>query len=170
MRFRDEQARSAVTLERFEFSVPEHVIYLAGYMDAVGRMLTTDSELWALTARDARATLDGDLVLGAAVRTQLFIENWSKEFGWLVDDFLGMDQRSRLGFYLIYYICWFKEFTGNAECFKLDCEFLAAGTLGQAAYLLQLEGGQRVLLLAQRLDKTHNKPMQPIARENARSG
>ena len=28
-----------------------HVVFLDGYMDAVGRGLTTDSELWALTAR-----------------------------------------------------------------------------------------------------------------------
>lgn len=155
--FRDEYPRSAVMPERFELSVPEHVTFLAGYMDAVGRVLTTDSDLFALTARSARATLDGDLVLGAAVRTRSFVENWSKEFGSLVDDFLGMDQRSRLGFYLIDYICWFKEFTGTAKCFKLDCEFLAAGTLGQAVYLLQLEGDQGVLILVQRLAKTHNK-------------
>jgi hypothetical protein len=170
MCFRDEEAGAALTPERFEFSVPEHITHLAGYMDAVGRVLTTDSELWALTARDARTILDGDLVLGVTVRTRSFVENWSKQFGWLVDDFLGMDQRSRLGFYLIDYICWFKEFTQNAECFKLECEFLTAGTIGQAVYLLQLEGDQRVLLLAQRLDKAHNKPLQPIAREDARSG
>ncbi len=37
--------------ERFQFSAPRHVVFLDGYMDAVGRGLTTDSELWALTAR-----------------------------------------------------------------------------------------------------------------------
>lgn len=170
IRFRDEETRSAVTPERFEFSVPAHVTYLAGYMNAVGRVLTTDAELWTLTARDAGAAVDGDLVPGITVRTRSFVENWSQQFGWLVENFLGMDQRSRLGFYLIDYICWFDEFTRNAECFKLDCEFLTARTIDQAVYLLQLEGDRRVLLLAQRLDKTHNEPSQPIAREDARPG
>lgn len=86
--------------ERFQFSVSRHVIFLDGYMDAVGR-----------------------------------------------------HQRGRLGFYLIDYICWFKEFTRGAECFKLDCEPLSSATLGQAVYLLQLESDQRVLLLFQRIDK-----------------
>jgi hypothetical protein len=148
---------TGVTAEPFEFSVSEHVSFLAGYLDAIGRTLTTDSELWALTARDAREVSDGDLVFGVAVRTRKVVEKWSPEFSSLVDDFLGMDQRTRLGFYLVEYICWFKEFTRNAECFKLDCEPMRSGTIGQVVYLLQLEGNQRVLLLVQRLDKTHWK-------------
>lgn len=130
--------------ERFQFSVPQHVVFLDGYMDAVGRVLTTDTELWALTARDAADDGSADRAL---------VENWSKEFGSVVEDFLGLDQRARLGFYLIDYICWFKEFTQNAECFELACEPLSSGTIDQAIYLLQLEGNQRVLLLFQRIDK-----------------
>lgn len=145
------------TAERFEFSVPEHVSFLAGYLDAIGRVLTTESELWALTARDASEVLDGALVFGVGVRTREAVENWSREFGSLVDNFLGMNQRARLGFYLIEYVCWFEEFTRNAECFKLECEPLQPGTIGQVVYLLQLEGNQRVLLLFEHLDKTHNQ-------------
>ena len=144
--------------ERFEFSAPEHVVFLAGYMDAVGRVLTTKSELWALTAREARDILHADHVLGVPVRGRSAIANWSSEFSRLVDGFLGMDQRSRLGFYLIEYICWFKEFTRNATCFKLDCELLSAATIGQAVYVLQLEGDQSVVLLIQRVDKTRMPP------------
>lgn len=145
-----------MTAEHFEFSVSRHVAFLGGYMDAVGRVLTTDSQLWCLTARDAEGALGGDHVLGAPVRTRSTVKNWSKEFGWLADEFLGIDERSRLGFYLVDYICWFKEFTENAECLKIDCEFLREGTISQAVYLLRLKGDQRVLLLAQRVDKTHN--------------
>ncbi|GFE78650.1 hypothetical protein GCM10011487_06500 [Steroidobacter agaridevorans] len=139
--------------ERFQFSVSRHVIFLDGYFDAVGRLLTTDSELCALTARDDKDAVSSDQVLGAAVRARAAVENWSKEFGSIVEDFLGMDQRGRPGFYLIDYICWFNEFTQGAECFKLHCDPLSAGSLGQAVYLLQLEGDQRVLLLFQRIDK-----------------
>lgn len=159
-----------VPTEPFQFSVPEHVSFLDGYLDAIGRVLTTESDLWALTARDARELLEGDRVFGAAVRTRTAVENWSREFGSLVDDFLGMNQRTRLGFYLVEYVCWFEEFTRNAECFKVECEPLQPGTIGQVVYLLQLEGNQRVLLLVQHLDKTHDQPLQPLGREDAPSG
>lgn len=145
---------------QFELSIHKHVTYLAGYMDAVGRAITTDSELFALTARDAKEILDGDILAGIEVRAQLLIENWSKEFGSLVDDLLGMDQCNSLGFYLIDYICWFNEFTQNAECFKLDCEPLEPGTINQAIYMLKLEDQQKVVLLAQRLEKAHTEPSQ----------
>jgi hypothetical protein len=139
--------------EHFEFSALQHAVFLDGYFDAVGRLLTTDAELWALTARDAAGVLDGDLLFGVSVRGRSVVENWSKEFSRLVDELLRIDQRTRLGFYLVEYICWFQHFTRNAECFKLDCEPLRTGTLDQAVYVLQLEGNQRVLLLVQHLDK-----------------
>jgi hypothetical protein len=153
--------------EKFEFSVSRHVDFLQGYLDAVGRVLTTESELWCLTLRYVEDALENDHVIRAAVRTGTVVENWSREFGWLVDEFLAIDERSRLGFYLVDYICWFHEFTNNAECSKIDCEFLREGTVSQAVYLLQLEQDRSVLLIVQRLDKTHNKPLQPIAAMNA---
>lgn len=130
--------------EHFQFSIPQHVVFLDGYMDAVGRVLTTDTELWALTARGSME----DMSTGRTL-----VENWSKEFGSVVEDFLSLDQRARLGFYLIDYICWFKEFSQNAECFKLACEPLSSGTIDQAIYLLQLERNQRVLLIFHKIDK-----------------
>jgi hypothetical protein len=170
MRFIPEQGDSRLAVKHPEFSVREHVTFLAGYMDAVGRVLTTDTELWALTARSAGEALESDRILGAAIRSKLALANWSREFGSLVDDFLGMDQRSRLGFYLIDYICWFREFTNGAVCHKLECESLGPETISQAVYLLQIEGTHGVLLLFQRLDKTHNKRLQPIGCEDAPSG
>jgi len=107
---------SEMAAENFELNVPEHITFLNGYMDAVGRILTSDTELWALTARDAKECLEGNVVLGVAIHARSALTDWSKEFGSLVDGLLGMDQRSRLGFYLIEYICWLKEFTKNAEC------------------------------------------------------
>lgn len=165
MRSKPEQGDSSMAVEAFEFSVPDHVTFLNGYMDAMGHILTTDTELFALTVRDAQAVLESDRVLNVAIRTRSVIGNWSTEFGSLVDDFLGVDQRSRLGFYLIDYICWFQEFTKNTACLKLECDSLGSGAIGQAVYLLQIDSTDRVLLLFQRLDKTHNKRLQPIRRE-----
>ncbi|MFC4310512.1 hypothetical protein ACFPN2_15580 [Steroidobacter flavus] len=140
--------------ERFQFSVSRHITYLAGYLNAVGRLQTTDSELWAHTAHDASAVP----ALRLAERSRAVVENWSREFGSLVEDFLRLDQRERLGFYLIDYICYFEDFTPHAECFKLDCEPLSSGTIEQAVYLLQLEGNQEVLLIFQRIDKARRSP------------
>lgn len=138
----------------FEFSIAEHVLFLNGYFDAVGRVLTTDSELWSVSALDANQVMDGNVVFGAPICKRTAVENWSREFGSLVEGFLKLDQRSRLGFYLIDYVCWFKEFSRNAKCFKLECEPLQPGTRDQALYLLQLEESPRVLIVAQRLDKS----------------
>ncbi len=161
--------RETEGIEGFDFCASEHVTFLGGYFDAVGRSLTTSEKIWALTARDGDAALD-NLVLDTRIRARSLIENWSREFGSVVENFLGIDQRGRLGFYLIDYVCWFKEFTKNAECFKLECDPIGSASLGQAVYLLQPESGDRVLLLFQLLDKTHNKRFQPIGRENAPSG
>jgi hypothetical protein len=162
--------RMTEEVESFEFCASEHATFLAGYLDAVGRTLTTDEDLWALTAREPKHALTNELVLGAKRRTQSIVENWSREFGSLVDNFLGIDQRSRLGFDLIEYICWFKEFMQNAECYKLECDPIGSASLGQAVYLIQVESGDHVLLVFQRLAKTHNKRLQPIGRKDAPSG
>ena len=131
-------------------------------MDAVGRTLTTDAQLCALTTCEVAAGYEIQQALGVAVQARADVANWSSEFGRLVEEFLEVDQRDRLGFYLIDLICWFKDFTQNASCTKLDCEPLRPGTLQQAVYLLELEGAQRVLILAQRVDKTHPNFLQPL--------
>lgn len=157
----------AERIEGFEFRASGHITFLDGYLNAVGRSLTTDEELWALTARDADAALESDLVLGTRIHARSLVENWSREFGSVVETFLGIDQRGRLGFYLIDYICWFKEFTKNAECFKLECDQIGSASLGQVVYLIRLESTDRVLLLFQRLDKTHGYRLPPIGRKSA---
>jgi hypothetical protein len=100
-----------------------------------------------------------DAVLRGTIRTRTAVENWSREFDSLAGDFLGVDPISRLGFYLVEYICWLEEFTQHSECFKLECEPLSSGTIDQAIYLLQLEGDHRVLLLFQHIDKARRGPV-----------
>ncbi len=143
-------------VETFKFSIPEHILHVNGYMDAVGRSLSTDLELYALCAQKVNDDAHIERILGVPVQGKTCIENWSKEFGRLVENVLGMDQRGRLGFYLIDAICWFKEFTSGAECFKLECKQLRPNVIDQAAYVLELEGAHSVLLLAVRSHKAHN--------------
>jgi hypothetical protein len=128
----------------FTFSIPEHTIRLDGYMDAVGRVVTTDSELYALCARTVKDDVEIEGILGVQIQNRNRIENWSKEFSSLAVEFLGLDERSRLAFYLIDTICWFKEFTSDASCFKFECARLRSNVIEQAAYVLELEGSQRV--------------------------
>lgn len=151
----------------FTFSIPEHAIWLDGYMDAVGRVVTTDSELYALCARTVK-DVEIEEILGVQIQNRNRIENWSKEFSSLAVEFLALDERSRLAFYFIDAVCWFKEFTSDASCFKLECARLRSNVIDQAAYVLELEGSQRVLLLAVRSEKTHNKSMH-ATREDARA-
>lgn len=139
--------------DKFEFSVPRHTLHLSGYMDAVGRVLTTDSQLYGLNARIIDSGEAIEAVIGAQVTDSTSIDKWSAEFGSLVEDFLGMDQNSRLGFYLIDMICWFKEFTDNAVCHRLDCRPLHTEVVARAVHLLELENEQRVLLIATKTKK-----------------
>jgi hypothetical protein len=140
----------------FTFSIPNHTLRVDGYMDAVGRTLSTDTQLYALCAQVVADDASIENILGVKWDRKTRVENWSKEFGSLVGDLLGMNQRDRLGFYLIDTIRWFKDFTSEAKCFQLECNRLSPDVINQAVYLLELEGSQRVLILAVRSAKTHN--------------
>src|SRR4051812_11892968 len=92
----------------WEFSPLEHVRFLDGYLDAVGRGLTTDCQLVSLTARTVQRESEIEQILGVPLGDRTAVGNWSREFGNFVETVLSMDQRGRLGFYLIEYICCFE--------------------------------------------------------------
>jgi hypothetical protein len=143
----------------FKLSIPEHTIWLDGYMDAVGRVVTTDSELYALCTRRVSDDEEIEEILGVKIQSRSRVQNWSREFSSLAGQFLGLDERSRLAFYLVEMICWFESFTACAACFKIECARLRSDVIDQAAYVLEIENSERVLLLAVRSAKTHDKPM-----------
>ena len=96
-----------------EFSVQQHVLFLSGYLDAVARSVTTDEMLCNLSATFSKPGSS----LGPSHGANM-IDDWSNEFVSFVDSFLGISQRSRIGFYLVDYICWLSEFTAGAKCYK----------------------------------------------------
>jgi DNA-binding transcriptional regulator YiaG len=150
--------------ESFKFSVPDHTAHLRGYMDAVGRVLSPGWELVSLSATLLQPHEDVEGIVGRMHRRDQ-ITNWSAEFSELVAHFLGLNERERLGFYLIDLICDFRDFTEGSLCFKIDCELMSDRTLGQMVYLLELESSQRVLLMALRSTRiTHNKPLRQGAK------
>ena len=130
-----------------EFSIARHTTFLSGYLDAVARSITTDSVLCNLSASFVElGNSSGRLKHDRAV----LVDNWSIEFGALTDSFLGIDERSRLGFYLVDYICWFRDFTSDAKCYK------CAGDTPEpeVAYYLEWPEGVSVLIAASK----HHRP------------
>ncbi|UJB19716.1 MULTISPECIES: hypothetical protein [Lysobacter] len=139
--------------DKFEFSVPRHATFLDGYMDAVGRVLTTEAELCRLSTRTIEGERSIESVIEEHPSDRVLINNWPREFGRFVEDFLRLDPKDRLGFYLIEYIIWFREFTQGAVCYRLNCGALRPDTVAQVAYVLELENDQRVLFFAVRSNR-----------------
>ncbi|MEH6416094.1 hypothetical protein [Pseudomonas sp. CGJS7] len=139
-----------MTNEKWEFSVARHVVFVDGYLDAVGRTLSTDTELWCLWTRTAEPGQEIETVLQAKVHEQARIGNWSLELVALCEQLLGLSERTRLGFYLIEYLRWFADYTRDAVCYRLTCDFLRSDAVAQSVYLLELENQQRVLICATR--------------------
>lgn len=126
-----------------EFSVHQHTQFLAGYVDAVARSATTNAEVFCISANYVE--------VGCAQESQrdsVVVDNWSAEFGSLVEDFLGLSQRSRLGFYLVDYICWFRDFTEDANCVRVT------GDPTERIYHVGWRNGARVVLAASRRPRT----------------
>jgi hypothetical protein len=139
-------------------------------MDAVGRVLSPGWELVSLSATLVPTGENVEGIVGHIHRRDK-IENWSAEFSGLVTKFLCLNERERLGFYLIDLVCHLQDFTKDALCFKLDCEPASERILGQVCYLLELENAQRVLLMFIRSVRiSYNKPLQAIGREDVPSG
>jgi hypothetical protein len=148
----------------FEFSLPHHTAHLSGYMDAVGRVLSPGWELVSLGATLVPPEENAASIVGH-IHGREKVENWSAEFSGLVTNFLCLNERERLGFYLIDLICQLQDFTEDARCFKLDCEPASERILGQVCYLLELENAQRVVLMFMRSVRiSANKPLQPFGR------
>lgn len=137
-----------------KFSIPEHTRYLAGYLDAVGRELTSEEELVSLSSNYLSSMQTAEDFLCAPILDQHLISDWGSEFGSLIEDKFGINERSRLGFYLIEYIVWFQQFTDNAVCLKVECQSRPE-ILFEAIYLLKWCSGEKVVL-----SFTHSKKVQ----------
>ena len=87
-----------------EFSVSSHTTYFAGYLDAVGRHYTHEKRLCALTADGMPSKIRDGLV----VRATTPVENMVGEFERDISQFLNIDPKSRLVFYLTEYFGWYK--------------------------------------------------------------
>jgi hypothetical protein len=99
----------------FDFSVPTHTTFFAGYLDAVGRQYTNE-RLCALTVRTTPAGIPLD---GLEVSNVSPIENMVREFQADISRFLNADPKQRVVFYLVEYFCWYKEFSTRCDCHRV---------------------------------------------------
>ena len=136
-----------------ELSAQRHVLFLSGYLDAVARSLTTDSVICNLSATFSEPSSS----IGPAHGDNL-IDNWSIEFGSFVDSFLGISQRSRIGFYLVDYICQLREFETAGRCYKS----VGDGPGQSVIYQVVWPDGSGVVIAADRHDRpAPNNSFQP---------
>lgn len=140
------------------FDISSHSRFLDGYLDAVGRSLTTELEsvqIWLAPDPDADSAADAGVEW-----TQ--VRRWSAEFGAFVEGFLRIDQRSSLGFYLIDYLCWYREFTEAALC----CRSSVGTAAYDIAYRIEWPDGTQVRLMARRslIDHANCGPTPALAR------
>lgn len=135
------------------FSIPRHCDFLGGYLDAVARSLTTDTELVGLSVTFADAVAcDDDCMTDNHQRVP--IENWSREFCAFVEGFLGIDARSRPDFYLVDYLCWFRHFSDGATCHRYDHH----DPTTEVRYHVEWPEGCLVLLIANRTTRMPSLP------------
>ncbi len=132
-------------MDTFAFSPPEHARFLAGYLDAVGRSLTTGTELVSLTCKFFGTRVE----VGTQLRSGgIPVDNWSRELCGMADEVLGLDTRSRLGFYMVEYLCWIREFTEGTTCYRID-----DSTTGGISYRMELRDGSCIVAAVIRSDK-----------------
>ena len=127
----------------YEFSVPSHTIFFAGYLDAVGRHYTDETRLCALTA----TVMPSVILDGLTIRTATPVDNLVREFDRDISRFLNADSKNRLVFYLIEYLRWYQDFSETFECEQLQ---LDGGGLphDHLAYRLLVDHKHEVLFLA----------------------
>lgn len=130
----------------FDFSISRHVRFLDGYLDAVGRSTTTDDELVSLSCFTFGGVEGVDDLFDWREGDAL-VKIWSREFGSFAETFVGICERSRLGFYLVDYMCWFQEFTQGATCHRRS---VATDLMSEIVYRMEWPDGSKVVIAARR--------------------
>jgi len=99
-----------------QISVPKHTRFFDGYLDAVGRVYTTDKLLYGLSAQIIPKNSSIEALLNAKIIYSEDIKEMTVAFEKSVSDLLKSDPRERLVFYMVEYFSWFEEYTHSCEC------------------------------------------------------
>jgi hypothetical protein len=95
----------------WEFSVPSHTTFFAGYLDAVGRHYSDERRLCAISA----AVMPAEFREHLAIVNATPVDNMVRDFDRDIAKFLSTDSRNRLVFYLIEYCDWYKQFSDTCD-------------------------------------------------------
>jgi len=99
-----------------EISIPDHTMYFSGYLDAVGRVYTTEKELVSLTAAIVSDKASAEKLYGIEIVGEKETSDMAASFEQSVSEFLGTDPTERLVFYLVEYFMWFQEYSNSCVC------------------------------------------------------
>ena len=126
--------------------VSEHIAYLSGYMDAVGRMLSTEHELIGLNAREVDSVQALEQEFECEVRELIPVSSMALDFEKGVSSLFEVDPKNRVIFYLTEYVSWFEEYAASCITKKvvLNGKSIPEKYL---AWLLELNGKRKVFIL-----------------------
>ena len=133
--------------------VSDHARFLDGYLDAAGRVRSTDSILAAAGTRLVANDDDLERKLGVRLCGRRKLESPVKEVESTVAAVLGLG-KGRLPFYLVEYIMWFLEFVPGATIWQLKCSFNEFDTLTGAFFLVEAQGNPSVVIYMYTADKS----------------
>ena len=98
----------------------KHTQFLSGYMDAVGRVLTNNSDLCCLTARVVESIKTLEKELDCEIVETDDVENITLDFERGIKIIFGVEPRERLFFYLTDYVMWFAEYTSSCKAVRIE--------------------------------------------------
>lgn len=129
--------------------VSDHIHYLSGYMEAVGNMLSTDLEVFTLTARIVESVEILEQELGFNVGKETPIERAFLDFEKGLKSLFQVDPRDRVLFYLTEYVMWFEEYTDSCNSSRL---YLVGANVQEKhlAWFLEINSTTRVFIFMQR--------------------
>ncbi len=129
-----------------EFSIKEHTVYFAGYLDAVGRVYSNDKYLYGLSARRIPNDSSLEKKVNISIIESKSIKNMVVHFEKAISELLKTDPRQRLLFYLIDYFSWFQEFSDSCVCE----ECVLSGEIvpeNYKAFMLHINGSFDIFIL-----------------------
>jgi len=136
-----------------DFDPERHTAFLAGYMDAVGRALTTEETQYNLTARWLSVGEGAEEILDGKITHRQPANNWAKDLHTSCTAFSGTDGKDRLTFYLIEYICWYEEFGPEARAFKVFCSRFPDREIDSHLFLIDFGLAPSVLIIMSKLQR-----------------
>lgn len=150
--------RPSSTVMAPHLSITHLANFLDGYLDEVGRAVSTDTCLYNLALRELEDIERAADVLGVEITALTDVERISREFQSIVEGFLGLNGRDRLSYYLIEYYGWFEAFHGANRVSRIECRCIRPEVEAQEIHLIENDGVWAYLSIITKSKKRPNPP------------